>query len=297
MNGVTELGYIGIEASDVPAWRHFACDVLGLHGEDAGDALALRMDDRAYRMFVEPGPADDLEYAGYDCGDDANLDALIAGLRADGVEVEDCGAALAGVRRVRRLYATRDPVGNRVELYVDLARATTSFQSTLVPAGFCTATGGLGHLFMMAPDYRPMIAFYSRLGFRLSDYIVEEVAPGMVVDAAFMHCNGRHHTAAFAALPVPKRLHHVMIEANSRVDVGRAHDRVQNACIPLELSLGMHPNDHMFSFYVKTPSGFALEFGADGRIIEDDSSWEVVTYDRLSSWGHKPPARPGATLP
>ena len=106
-----------------------------------------------------------------------------------------------------------------------------------------------------------------------------------------MHCNGRHHTIAFAAMPGPKRMHHFMIEANDRVDVGCAYDRVLKAGIPMELTLGMHPNDHMFSFYVKTPSGFAIEFGADGRVIEDEASWEVVTYDRLSIWGHKPPAQ------
>jgi hypothetical protein len=27
-----------------------------------------------------------------------------------------------------------------------------------------------------------------------------------------------------------------------------------------------------------------------GRMIEDDAPWDVVTYDRLSTWGHKPPA-------
>ena len=29
----------------------------------------------------------------------------------------------------------------------------------------------------------------------------------------------------------------------------------------------MHPNDHMFSFYVRTPSGFSVEYGWGGLLI------------------------------
>jgi 2,3-dihydroxybiphenyl 1,2-dioxygenase len=298
MTCVTELGYLGIEATDLAAWERFALDQLGLQrAADAADGtLALRVDDRAQRIVIEAGPADDMSFAGYDCGTDAALDALAAKLRADGLAVEACAAALAARRRVRRLYATRDPAGNRVELYVDLARATTPFQSDLVPSGFFTGDGGLGHTFLPVADRPAVIDFYTGLGFRMSDYIREEVAPGMVVDGAFMHCNGRHHTIAFAAFPSPKKLHHLMLQANDRIDVGRAYDRVLAARTPLSATLGMHPNDLMFSFYVVTPSGFSIEFGSGGRQIEDDASWEVVTYDCLSLWGHKPPAQLVAAL-
>lgn len=292
MAGVTELGYFGIEASDLLAWERFAVEVLGLvRGEAADGALALRLDDRVHRLIVEPGPADDMRFIGYDCGTDAALDTVVERLRAAGHAVEDCDEALARQRAVRRLYATRDPAGNRVELYVDLARADTPFESVLVPSGFQTAGGGAGHAFMPVSARQPVIDFYTLIGFRMSDFIVEEVAPGVVVDAAFMHCNVRHHTVAFAAMPAPKSLHHLMIETNARVDVGCAYDRVLAAGIPLELTLGMHPNDRMFSFYVTTPSGFAIEFGADGRLIEDDETWEVTTHDRLSTWGHKRPVQ------
>ena len=146
-----------------------------------------------------------------------------------------------------------------------LADAATGFESPLVTSGFSTGNGGAGHAFLPSPDREAMLAFYRRVGFLLSDYIVQEVAPGVVVDAAFMHCNPRHHTIAFADMPSEKKMHHFMMEVNDRVDVGCAYDRVLNAEIPLALTLGMHPNDHMFSFYVVTPSGFAIEFGAEGR--------------------------------
>ncbi len=54
------------------------------------------------------------------------------------------------------------------------------------------------------------------------------------------------------------------------------------------MTLGMHPNDHMFSFYVRTPSGFSVEYGWGGLLIDEDT-WEATTLDRLHSWGHQPP--------
>lgn len=292
MHSVKELGYIGIQASDLGAWKTFAVDVLGLMlGAQDEQSLSLRIDERAHRMIIEAGPADDLCCIGYDCGDDATLEALSARLRDNGFAVEAGSDELARRRQVRRLMSSHDPDGNRVELYVDLAVAATPFQSALVPSGFVTGDGGAGHAFMPTRARQAMLDFYALLGFRLSDYIRQEVAPGMVVDAAFTHCNPRHHTLAFAALPSPKKMHHFMIEARSRVEVGCAYDRVQNAKVPLALTIGMHPNDLMFSFYATTPSGFAIEFGADGRLILDEDNWQVVTYDCLSTWGHRPAAQ------
>jgi len=57
---------------------------------------------------------------------------------------------------------------------------------------------------------------------------------------------------------------------------------------PFEMTLGMHPNDHMFSFYVRTPSGMNVEYGWGGLVI-DEATWQVQHLDKLSSWGHRPP--------
>ena len=57
------------------------------------------------------------------------------------------------------------------------------------------------------------------------------------------------------------------------------------------MSLGRHTNDLMTSFYVRTPSGFEIEYGTGGRLV-DDETWEIGQYDTQSMWGHKPPAEP-----
>lgn len=75
-------------------------------------------------------------------------------------------------------------------------------------------------------------------------------------------------------------------------DVGHAYDRCLDAGVTIANTLGMHPNDRMFSFYARTPSGFDIEFGWGGRKI-DDATWEIRQYDRLSVWGHRPPTASG----
>ena len=91
-------------------------------------------------------------------------------------------------------------------------------------------------------------------------------------------------------------VHHIMFELTDPDDVGRAHDRVRDAGIPLAMDYGKHPNDLMTSFYVRTPSGFELEYGSGGVVI-DDATWQITSYDATSLWGHRPPAdgglRPG----
>jgi hypothetical protein len=56
--------------------------------------------------------------------------------------------------------------------------------------------------------------------------------------------------------------------------------------VPIAASLGTHTNDRMFSFYMVTPSGFQIEFGHGGRLIED-ATWEVQLHTAASIWGHR----------
>lgn len=286
---IKELSYVGIEASDLDAWSGFLGQLLGvMPARVEEDVRTFRIDDRIHRTIVERGPKDDISYAGYDCGSDADLEELVAVLRDAGHEVSEGDATLAAERGVERVFVTQDPEGIRVELITGLRAADEPYHNEVNEHGFVTGQGGAGHIFLLCgPGQRPaMLEFYGLLGFVISDYITEEMAPGVFIDAAFTHCNGRHHTLAIAEAPAPFKLHHLLIEASSREDVGRAYDRVLQAQVPLLMTLGMHPNDKMFSFYAHSPSGVAVEFGWGGLIIDDEETWEVAHYDSISQWGH-----------
>ena len=124
------------------------------------------------------------------------------------------------------------------------------------------------------------------LGFRLSDIISMRMGPQFSMEMAFFHCNPRHHTLALMPAPLPKRLHHFMIQVPTLDAVGFALERAETAGAPITASLGRHTNDHMVSFYARTPGGFEVEYGF-GALEVDESTWRVGRHDKPSSWGHK----------
>ncbi|MBK5517696.1 VOC family protein [Pseudomonas sp. TH10] len=101
-----------------------------------------------------------------------------------------------------------------------------------------------------------------------------------------MHCNTRHHSLAFASVPSPKRIVHLMVQTHCLDDVGLALDRVKKAGVPVAWDIGRHTNDHMTSFYMLTPSKWEFEYGWGAREI-DDATWTVERHDSMSIWGHE----------
>jgi len=295
MTAISRLGYLGFEVSDMAAWERFAVDMLGLLVSErrSDGSVAFRMDDQAQRIVVHPGSRDDLAYAGFEVDEEATLRRLSDELTEAGFPTARLGDDVAHARRVRRVYRVDDPNGVPIELFHGPERAADPFRSPLVPSGFVTGGEGLGHVVLATTDPSATERFYCELlGMRLSDHVEVELGPGFSLLITFLHVNPRHHTVAFAAAPMPKRVHHFMLEVGAMDDVGRAYDRCLGAGVEIANTLGVHPNDRMFSFYARTPSGFEVEVGWGGRKI-DDATWTVDRYDRMSVWGHHMPG----TLP
>lgn len=290
---IRSLAYVGFTSPAAAEWRTFGPEILGAQLVDRADnVVALRVDERAARIMVHPGDRNDLAYIGWDCGDRQGLEATVARVRASGFAVVDDPAG-AAERHVASMSSFSDPFGIRHELTEGLA-VVGPFEPGRPMSGFHTGDQGLGHIVLMVPDLdQGMRFFVDVLGFLVSDHI--EVGMSL----RFLHCNARHHTVALSAVPGMVGLHHLMLEVNDADDVGRALDIVNERKLPLAMTLGKHTNDLMFSFYVRSPSGFEIEYGAGGRAI-DDATWTVETYDAMSLWGHKPPAtplRPGVIRP
>ena len=122
---------------------------------------------------------------------------------------------------------------------------------------------------------------------RISDFVNISPAPKVKIKVGFFHCNPRHHTIAFAQMPgMSKRLHHFMLQLQSLNDVGTTYDLCQAQEVPIVMKLGKHTNDHMVSFYLRTPSGFNIEYGWGAREV-DDATWQVQVHTAGSIWGHQ----------
>ena len=287
-----ELAYVGIEVPEPESLSPFFGDVIGLvPGDPAGSATSTwRNDAKAHRVLVQPGPANDAVFLGFEAVDDAAFDVVRARLAGAGVSLTEGSSDDLVARRVRRLVRTASPWSIPVEVVVGLEDAATPFASPLVPGGFLTAGVGFGHAVFATTAFDEAHAFLvDGLGLAQSDWLEMELAAGIELEVHFYHCNERHHTLALAKAPfeLPQKLHHLMFETNVRDDVGAAFDRAWATDLPIPNGLGRHDNDGMFSFYVAGPAGFQVEVGHGAKLITDD--WDANRrYDRISAWGHQP---------
>lgn len=158
-----------------------------------------------------------------------------------------------------------------------------------------------------APDFAASTQFYEDvLGFhrRGSMAVHHSAVPGRTAEDGpawirFLGCNPRHHSLALFEAPIPGSIVHLMVETERLDNVGMALDRVQRQGRHISASLGRHTNDHMVSFYVKTPTGCDIEFGTGGLSVDDPDTWMATEITTVSFWGHKfrrrvRPLNPGA---
>jgi 2,3-dihydroxybiphenyl 1,2-dioxygenase len=289
---VHQLGYIGLEVSDIGGWEEFATRVLGLElaGKERDGALLLRMDENHHRIAVHEGPLDDIAFVGWEVPDERALSEMAEHLRSLGCQVAVATEAEAEARRVKGLVNLRDPSGVLTELYhgpwVDSDRP---FRSPRPIQGFEAGSLGLGHIVLSVDDYAASMRFYrDGLGLLISDFIEFDVGEDPPITAAFLHSGPRHHSLALMEVPAPKRLHHLMLELVDMDDVGSTYDLCIDEHVPIVSTLGRHTNDRMTSFYMESPSGFQVEYGHGGRVI-DDSAWTVEVHHSASIWGHRSP--------
>ena len=300
MTGIASLGYLRIESADVAAWREFGVRVLGMvegRGPDAG-ALYLRMDDFPARLVVVPGEQDRLLASGWEVAGEAELAGVGRALDEAGVAVKAGTPAELAERRVGQMLRFDDPAGNALEVFCG---AALEHRPAVSPYGtrFVTGLLGLGHVVLPASDGEAALRFYTDvLGFRLRDSmrmapeLFGQPAGGPPLWMRFLGCNPRHHSLALAPFPAPAGIVHLMIETASLDDVGRAMDRCARRGARMSATLGRHANDLMVSFYLATPGGFDIEYGTDGRLV-DDATWVSRETTAISLWGHSWTA-PGA---
>lgn len=284
---ITALGYIGIRSDKRQDWSAFAKTLLGMQEVDrGGKTQAFRMDDRKQRLVVSDEPGDTLAFIGWEVDDKNDLDAYAARLDAAGTPVEIGSAELADRRFVEALIHFHDPAGNRIELVWNPMQAETPFAPGRPIDGFVTGPVGMGHAVLHVGNPEPLVAFYRDvLGFGISDYGLTPVP------LYFFHVNGRHHSFAIVGSG-QAGFHHFMVEYQNMDDVGQGYELALGEENRIAYTLGRHTNDFMFSYYAHTPSGFFVESGWGGRII-DPATWEPhETTVGPSFWGHDRPYLP-----
>ena len=294
--GVVSLGYLGWNVSNLEAWEDLLQNVysLQLRADSPAGSRQYRLDERHHRLSLYAAQSDSVRFIGWEVESASALAELAERLRTGGVEVRTGTAQEAAERSVAELIVFADPDGFVVEAFCAQPPSDSAFAPLKNIDGYVTGALGLGHIVMACHDQEASVRFYQTfLGFEITDYVEWSDAGVGTAQAAFLRCNPRHHSLALITECFGCRagqFDHLMIEARSLDDVGRAYDVVRMEGYPVALSLGRHTNDRMTSFYLHTPSGWRVEYGWGGAQV--DAAWPVKVYDSSQTWGHERFAAP-----
>jgi 2,3-dihydroxybiphenyl 1,2-dioxygenase len=281
LGDIIALGYIGVRSGLLEDWGQFASGLLGMQSVDRGAGQAsFRMDDRKQRLLVLDEPGDTLAFLGFEAASPEALDRIAARLEDAGTRVARAPRDLCARRFVTDLLAFDDPAGNHVELFFGPETTSDTFVPGRPISGFKTGPLGMGHVVLKSPSVDLLVPFYRDvLGFAVSDF------GRTPYPLYFFHLNERHHSFAMVGAAA-SGLHHFMVEFGALDDVGQGYDLALLEEGRIAYTLGRHTNDYMTSFYAHSPSGFFVENGWGGRLI-DPETWEPhETFDGPSFWGH-----------
>lgn len=274
------LSYVVAFTPHLKPWTRMAAEQIGLQVEPLplGQGARLRMDDKYQRLLLlEANQADMI--MGFEVADAGALEAAGGVLADAGFPVRAGSRDEAELRGVADFLWFRDPDGRRVEVAWGLRAAATPFQPGRPLGGFRTGELGIGHVALITEHFEEMCRLYKAvLGFRVSD---RAHAPFRV---EFLHVNARHHTLGIAHTGGPAKIYHLMLEYRDFDDLGRAYDMALENPESIGVTLGRHINDHVTSFYLKSPDGWMLELGWAARTVGPD--WQVEELEGMSLWGH-----------
>jgi 2,3-dihydroxybiphenyl 1,2-dioxygenase len=283
MSRIKSLGYVGCKVSDLNAWERFLGSAFGLTNltKDSSGIHRYQIGSHEQWLEFEQSSSDALGYIGWQVHSREDLESLAAKLKERRIRCSWGDEEQRARRGVSELLLLSGPDDVRTELYVGpVKRAASPPPSQL----------RLAHVVLASEDRRASVEWYGAVfDFKVSDHIFWDG-----VEASFLRCNPRHHSLALTNRVGDMRggdLGHFMLEAGSLDEVGRAYDAVKSAGVPLAFTFGRHSNDAAISFYVYTPSGWLVEYGYGGRIV-DDPSWQPRLYDAPSIWGHQPQPPP-----
>ena len=279
---INALSYIGVNSDKLEDWQNFATKYLGMQSINHGTkSLCFRMDDQKQRFAISGEPGDKLAFLGWEVEKKSDLQMYAKRLDVIGVPAQLGNKNLTDMRFVEELLYFDDPAGNRIELVYKPHLDKDSFVSGRPISGFKTDICGLGHAVLHVSNVNDLIPFYrDTLDFKISDYSHDPIS------LCFFHVNGRHHS--FALIGTGQQgFHHFMVEYQNLDDVGQGYDLLQYKEGSIAYTLGRHTNDYMTSFYAHTPSGFFIENGWGGRIIDPNTWIPHETNMGPSFWGHE----------
>src|SRR5208283_1927736 len=107
--GAVQLGYVIVDSPRFADWKRFAAEGIGMAiGEATPTTLAFRTDAHARRLIVRMSAKEDIAL-GWQVGDDAALQTILARLAARKIAVEEVAGEEAALRGVAKFWRFLGP--------------------------------------------------------------------------------------------------------------------------------------------------------------------------------------------
>lgn len=298
--GKVRMGYAVIASPRRDSWQRLLGEGLGMQADVLGDgALSARIDDHERRLLVVPGNSEDLEALGLEMADEQALGIVLKRLSARAIAVEEGDAQAARQRGVKRFWRFTGPKGLKIELFCE--PNLVAAKPKMITSGFVTGDKGFGHIAVTTRRPDAARQFWSEIfDIRHSDDVQQSIS-GIPLCFEFFRFNERHHSIALAYTPKIKldpirtRIQHLEVQAATLDDMSAAYERCRKLGFFIAMGVGQHANDKALSFYVRTPSGFDMEYGWNPLSV-DETEWRPALWDRISIWGHWPQHERGERL-
>ena len=132
--GVSQLGYLVLDVSDIAAWRELATDVIGAEErrDEAEDLLRLRFDEYHHRITLRPAKTDSVVAIGWEVPSLAELESVRGKVTEQGFSITESTREDLADRKVQVLFRFRDMDGVPHEISHQRSHAIYSWPQSLV---------------------------------------------------------------------------------------------------------------------------------------------------------------------
>jgi len=263
MSGLLRLAHVALQSTDPERLAANYETNVGLV-RSGSDPVRLTTNGYSHCLEIHAGDAVALHHIAFEVSDVSAF---------EGTQVDASG--------YDRAIEFTDPEGNTVRL---VAGAHSS--DAIAPGDRAFRPKKIGHVGVKASDAPAQIAFYERLGFKLSDWIGQRVG--------FLRCNPDHHVLVFVASE-DKGLHHVAYEVGSFEDFARQADLLAANGVRVDWGPGRHAPSRNYFMYFDDDDGNRIEWVNSIKQIPDDGTYVPEVYDPAlettwNVWGPQPPA-------
>ncbi|MBV9078714.1 MAG: 3,4-dihydroxyphenylacetate 2,3-dioxygenase [Methylobacteriaceae bacterium] len=285
---VVRLNHVVLTVTDLSRARAFWAETLGLQvtGEEDGRLYLRAMEERGHHCVVlEKGREPAARVLGFKVFAEEDLDRAQAFFRARGLP-----AAFVERPHQGRTLLARDPLGVPLEFYFAMAKLPSIHQRYALYRGVKPLR--IDHFNCFSDDVDASVAFYTALGFRVTEYTENEDRTRLW--AAWMHRKGGVHDMAFTHGLGP-RLHHVAFWVSHPMNIIDLLDLMATTgyVAQIERGPGRHGISNAFFLYIRDPDGHRIEiYCSDYQTIDPDHEpirWDLRDPQRQTLWGAPAP--------